>query len=258
MRARALVLAIGVLAPAAMAFSATTVFINEIHYDNAGTDVGEAIEIAGPAGTDLTGWHVVLYDSATGGVPYSTQTLSGSLTNQANGFGFVALTYLSNGIQNGPADGIALVNAQGQVVQFLSYEGTLTATSGPAAGLVSTDIGVSENNDTVGLSLQLTGTGTTYEQLTWQGQLASTFGSANVGETFGVPGDSDSDGVPDSLDNCPAVFNPDQADEDGDNQGDVCDPFPADPHNGDLNRDGVTNLLDSVMLRRFLAGFPNP
>ena len=27
------------------------VFINEIHYDNAGTDINEAIEIAGPAGT---------------------------------------------------------------------------------------------------------------------------------------------------------------------------------------------------------------
>jgi len=26
-----------------------TVFINEIHYDNTGTDAGEAIEIAGPA-----------------------------------------------------------------------------------------------------------------------------------------------------------------------------------------------------------------
>ncbi len=34
----------------------TTVFINEIHYDNTGADTGEAIEVAGPAGTDLTGW----------------------------------------------------------------------------------------------------------------------------------------------------------------------------------------------------------
>ena len=34
-------------------FSAgTTVFINELHYDNAGTDSGEFIEIAGPSGTD--------------------------------------------------------------------------------------------------------------------------------------------------------------------------------------------------------------
>jgi hypothetical protein len=32
--------------------TASVVFINEIHYDNTGTDVGEGVEIAG---TDLTG-----------------------------------------------------------------------------------------------------------------------------------------------------------------------------------------------------------
>ena len=31
-----------------------TVFINEIHYDDAGGDAGEGVEIAGPAGTDLS------------------------------------------------------------------------------------------------------------------------------------------------------------------------------------------------------------
>lgn len=35
--------------------SAQTVWINEIHYDNTGDDVDEGVEIAGPAGTDLTG-----------------------------------------------------------------------------------------------------------------------------------------------------------------------------------------------------------
>ncbi len=38
------------------------IFINEIHYDNDGTDADEAVEIAGPAGTDLTGWTIVLYN----------------------------------------------------------------------------------------------------------------------------------------------------------------------------------------------------
>jgi beta-glucanase (GH16 family) len=32
------------------------VWINEIHYDNAGTDTGERIEVAGDAGTSLSGW----------------------------------------------------------------------------------------------------------------------------------------------------------------------------------------------------------
>ncbi len=33
----------------------SAVFINEIHYDNPGIDFNEAIEIAAPAGTNLTG-----------------------------------------------------------------------------------------------------------------------------------------------------------------------------------------------------------
>ena len=41
-------------------------FVNELHYDNAGSDVGELIEIAGPAGLSLSGWSIVLYNGATG------------------------------------------------------------------------------------------------------------------------------------------------------------------------------------------------
>ena len=64
------------------------VFINEIHYDNSGTDTGEAIEVAGPAGTDLTGWTIVLYNGSTGAVYGSTTNLSGVIADQPfdNGF----------------------------------------------------------------------------------------------------------------------------------------------------------------------------
>jgi hypothetical protein len=34
--------------------------ISEIHYDNTGTDAGEAIEISGPVGTSLVGYSIVL------------------------------------------------------------------------------------------------------------------------------------------------------------------------------------------------------
>src|SRR5499426_4271205 len=81
---------------------------SEIHYDNTGTDTGEAIEVAGPAGTDLTGWSIVLYNGS-GGASYRTDTLNGVvIPNQQNGFGTVFLSYPSNGIQNGSPDGIAL------------------------------------------------------------------------------------------------------------------------------------------------------
>lgn len=162
----------------------TSVFINEIHYDNVGTDSGEAIEIAGPAGTDLTGWSLVLYNGS-GGAVYDTTPLSGVLPNQQNGFGTMFVSYPSNGLQNGSPDGVALVDASSNVVQFLSYEGSFTAVGGPANGLLSTDIGVSETSTTpVGHSLQLVGSGQAYEDFTWAAAAPNTFGAVNGGQSF--------------------------------------------------------------------------
>ncbi|HEX5637207.1 MAG TPA: hypothetical protein VFY78_08985, partial [Gammaproteobacteria bacterium] len=113
---------------------ATPVFINEIHYDNSSTDVGEAIEIAGPAGMDISNWSLVLYNG-NGGAVYNTLTLSGVIPNLADGYGALAFNYPVNGLQNGSPDGVALVNASGVVQQFLSYEGVLTAVGGAANGM---------------------------------------------------------------------------------------------------------------------------
>ena len=173
----------------------TSVFINEIHYDNTGTDAGEAIEIAGPAGTDLTGWSVVLYNgSSTQLNVYDTIPLSGVIPNQDNGYGVLA--FLRVGIQNGSPDGMALVDAGSTVIQFLSYEGDFTAVNGPASGIASTDIGVSENGSgAVGNSLQLTGSGTTYGGFTWAAEAPNTFGNVNTGQSFGGGGGGPSTNV---------------------------------------------------------------
>jgi predicted extracellular nuclease len=184
----ALALLAGLLpATVASAFSPvpTTVWINEIHYDNASTDVGEAIEIAGPAGTDLTGWSIVLYNGA-GGAVYDTDALSGTIVDAGSGFGVATIGYPSNGIQNGAPDGIALVNGT-TLVQFLSYEGSFTAVGGAANGIVSTDIGVAEvGTEATGLSLALTGSGTTYADLTWTTGADDSFAFVNPGQSFGV------------------------------------------------------------------------
>jgi len=177
-------LAIIAVAPAG---AQTNVFINEIHYDNSGTDTGEAIEIAGPAGTNLSGWSLVLYNGATS-ASYNTRALAGTLADAGDGAGFLAESYPTNGIQNGAPDGVALVDDLGSVVQFLSYEGSFTAAEGPAMGMTSVNIGVSESSGTpAGSSLQLTGTGTLYEDFTWASAAANTFGNVNTGQSFGAP-----------------------------------------------------------------------
>ncbi|MEO8803662.1 MAG: endonuclease [Rudaea sp.] len=176
-----------VLACSRVAFADTTVFINEIHYDNAGADLNEGVEIAGPAGTILTGWQVVPYNGS-GGTSYSPQTLSGAIPSNCGGYGVVSVPI--SGLQNGAPDGIALIDNNGQVIQFLSYEGTFAATDGPANGMTSTNIGVSEDgNGAATSSLQLSGTGTQYSDFTWQADAASTFGSCNNNQTFGAAPD---------------------------------------------------------------------
>ena len=170
-----------------------SVFINEIHYDNVSTDIGEAVEIAGPAGTDLTGWSLVRYNGSNGQVyttptadPAGSDTLSGTIPDLGGGYGVMVVKYLVNGLQNGAPDGIALVDASNNVIQFLSYEGTFAATDGPANGMTSVDIGVSEDGTgAVGDSLQLTGTGTTYEDFIWAADEPNTFGAVNTGQVFG-------------------------------------------------------------------------
>lgn len=163
-----------------------SVFINELHYDNDRTDTGEAIEIAGPAGTDLTGWSAVLYNGTESQrSPYDTINLSGIIPNQDDDFG--TLSFERAGIQNGSPDGLALVDNNNTVIQFLSYEGIFTAASGVASGMDSTEIGVEEgSSNPVGFSLQLAGTGTQSEDFVWSEPADDNFGAVNTGQNFTI------------------------------------------------------------------------
>src|SRR5262249_46486135 len=73
------------------------------------------------------------------------------------------------------------------------------------------------------------------------------------------PNDTDGDGIPNGIDNCPTVANPDQHDMDHDGIGDVCDPdadgdgisnsdeiaHGTDPLNPDTDGDGVNDDKDN-------------
>ena len=170
----------------AVAPPAATVFISEIHYDNVGADSAEAVEVFGPAGTSLAGWTLVLYNGS-GGASYATVNLAGSIPD-LGGTGHGVVSVSTAGLQNGSPDGVALVDATNAVRQFLSYEGSFTATNGVANGLTSTDIGVAEaGTEPAGQSLQLVGTGTTYGALSWQAPATASFGTLNAGTVVPPP-----------------------------------------------------------------------
>ena len=176
-----------------------SVRISEFHYDNASTDVGEAIEISGPAGTVLNGWKIVKYNGGTSGVnklagtvydatdPVITGTIPS--TPGCGTRGVLVVNYPTNGLQNGPNDGFALVNAGGTVIEFLSYAGPLTAAgpasaANPAGGMAATDVGVAETGTVNGTSIKRSPTGT------W---------SVSSPQSFGVCNDDDSGGATQTL-----------------------------------------------------------
>jgi hypothetical protein len=160
----------------------TEPWINEFHYDNLGTDTGEFIEIAGPAGLDLSNYRILFYDGADGLEYPAPLLLNGIIDNESNNFG--AISFPRPNIQNGTPDGFALINEiSNEVIQFISYEGTFMANDGLANGMNSIDIGFFEDGtDSPGNSLQLTGTGNTYGDFLWNPPSTESPGSLNVGQ----------------------------------------------------------------------------
>lgn len=161
--------------------SAST-FINEINY--LGSNPTQGIEVAGQAGQDLTGWSIASY-AADGTVDYIEYLSGGVIPNQQNGYGSIWYDVE----QGSNAGGVALVNPNGGVVQFLSYGtigfvGTIIhAVDGPAGGMVSDFVGVQLFP---GSSLQLTGIGLGYLDFIWGLPLGSTPGSINTNQLFGI------------------------------------------------------------------------
>lgn len=97
---------------------------------------------------------------------------------------------------------------------------------------------------------------------TWSRPDGGMVSNSHLGSTIytAASPDTDKDGIPDSTDNCPTVFNPVrpmdgmvQADADNDGVGDVCDPCPLNPNTttctmfdpNDRDSDGVPNGIDN-------------
>lgn len=119
--------------------------INEINYDTPGADTGEFVEVRATLGTDLTGVYLESYNGATGLVDDTFMLSATPTLSDANYDYYVILT---QGIQNGAPDGLALVESDGTLVEFLSYEGSFTGANGSANGITSTDIGIAQDGAT--------------------------------------------------------------------------------------------------------------
>ncbi len=164
---------------------ASMIFINEIHYDNYGADQEEFVELAGSAGLSLTDWSILLYNGSNGLVYKTIDIGNYTLADTTNGFGFYSLniTGIQNGASNGIGDGIALVDNTNQLRQFISYEGAFEAQDGAAQGILSQDINIAQNSSPLGLSLQLTGSGNSYQDFTW-GLANESSGGKNIEQSF--------------------------------------------------------------------------
>ncbi len=165
------------------------IFVNSFHYDNAGSDQSEFIDIvAGPGFSgNFSDLGVLLYNGADG-KPYKQLALNSTNFTRTTAPGnFVHFVAELGSMQN-DKEGIAIVHTgTREVIEFISYEGTFTATEGIAAGATSVDIGVFENgSDPVGQSsLGRVGSGGIASDFTWAKISGPpSRGTANVGQTL--------------------------------------------------------------------------
>lgn len=166
----------------ALAQSAST-FINEVNY--LASNPTQGLEIVGQAGQDMEGWSIVIY-AVNGTVDYIEYLNNGIIPNQQNGYGSIWYD-VEQGSNGG---GVALVEPNGDVVQFLSY-GTLgflntilQAVEGPAQGMTAEYIGIQLLPSN---SLQLTGLGLDYLDFIWATPIGNTPGTINTNQAFGLP-----------------------------------------------------------------------
>lgn len=122
---------------------ATHLVINEVDYDNVGTDTAEYIEIYNPSaqtvslankvlylvnGSDNTVYTTVDLSSAGSLPPLSYLVVAGAGVTVPASAKKIDPGWTSNAIQNGAPDGLALVDTSAlTVIDALSYEGSITA-----------------------------------------------------------------------------------------------------------------------------------
>ena len=159
-----------------------------MHYVSGGADDGEFVELAHEMAENVDQCYLVLYNGNTGRTYGSelhvgTDGIRGD--NEHDHVGGLSFVYFDIDNLRGSAsgNGMALVDGRnGAVLQFISYDGTFTAQNGPAAGMQSFDIGVSERGGNPGGSLQLTGSGCQFDHFSFEKTTVATKGHRNTNQ----------------------------------------------------------------------------
>ena len=183
------------------------IIINEVDYDNVGTDNAEWVELynAGAGPVNLAGYSIVAVNGANGAVQ-STTSLS-AVTLVAGDYYVVGTAAVPNvdqvvtgtdRIQNGPVDAVVLRNPSNAVVDAISYEGTSIAPFAEGTGLATGDDNTTANKVIARIP---NGTDSNVNSADWAVWCASPGISNN-----NAP-DSDLDATPDCLDGCPLAVN---------------------------------------------------
>ncbi|AXI47029.1 hypothetical protein C1J03_13975 [Sulfitobacter sp. SK012] len=129
-------------------------YFSELKY--LGNRFVDFLEVAVDAGTDVSNITVVIYNPS--GTVRSTNVLVASTGTVAGQDVYVIDTTTSATFNGLNANGGAALVVDGTVTQFVSFNGPLTATSGPASGTTSTVVGTTPS----GASLESVDGGATY------------------------------------------------------------------------------------------------
>lgn len=119
-----------------------SVFISEVEYSRGNTH--DFIEVAVKDSIDVSSYTVLVYGSDG----FVDESLSlGSLVNTVAGKDVYLIDNSTSGFNGiGGSDAIAVIDDLGNIVQFISFGGSVTANDGAASGSTSTNIGTTTGN----------------------------------------------------------------------------------------------------------------
>ncbi|WP_051359822.1 T9SS type A sorting domain-containing protein [Adhaeribacter aquaticus] len=118
--------------------------INEFHYANSTVSKTGFVEVIAPKDySQLSSSTLSLYNA--GGSVYNSFPLNAFLSHETAVYGNDRIYYLDIPVGLVDGRGGLSLSSGTDLIQFISYGGTITATSGPAAGTTSQDIGITES-----------------------------------------------------------------------------------------------------------------